>query len=317
MSLLSSPPRAVLFDLDGTLIDSLPDLVAAVNRMLAGWDRAPLSAEAVKALVGGGAAILVEQAFLTTGGPVDLPVEDLLRRFMADYEPRSAESTRPWPAVIETLTRLKDSGLALAVCTNKPSGATKVVLAKLGLAHFFDAVVGANDTPALKPDPIHIQVILDSLGVTADQAVMVGDSYNDIAAARAAGVPTVAVSFGYAHGPVAELGANRIIDDYRELPALLGLDRPPTGLADLQPAFAREMAHDRTVLRDLLAGDDRAALSDHVHAMRGKCAMFGQPDLADQLGCLEEETLRAGPEELERLAGPVFARLERLASETS
>lgn len=316
MSLLSSPPRAVLFDLDGTLIDSLPDLVAAVNRMLAAWDRGPLSAEAVKALVGGGAAILVEQAFLTTGGPVDLPVPELLRRFMADYEPRSAESTRPWPAVVETLTRLKEAGLALAVCTNKPSGATRVVLAKLGLAEFFDVVIGANDTPALKPDPIHIQVILDHLGVAADQAVMVGDSYNDIAAARAAGVATVAVSFGYAHGPVTELGATRIIDDYRELPALLGIEAAPCGLADLQPAFAREMARDGALLRDLLRGGDGAALADHVHAMRGKCAMFGQDDLADRLGELEQAVPEAAPRELDRLAAPVFDRLERLTSET-
>jgi len=312
MTLFSSPPRAVLFDLDGTLIDSLPDLVAAVNRMLAAWGRAPLSADAVKALVGGGAAILVEQAFLTTGGPVDLPVDELLRRFLADYEPRSAESTRPWPAVIETLTRLKESGLALAVCTNKPSGATTVVLAKLGLAHFFDVVVGADDTPALKPDPIHIQVILDRLGVTADQAAMVGDSYNDIAAARAARVPTVAVSFGYAHGPVVELGADWIIDDYRELPSVLGLDQPPPELAGMKPAFIREMADDRALLRRLLAETDRDALLEHVHAMRGKCAMFGESSLADLLGRLEQ----AAPDELNRLAAPVFARLEWLAPET-
>jgi phosphoglycolate phosphatase len=311
MSLLTSPPRAVLFDLDGTLIDSLPDLVAAVNRMLAAWDRAPLSPDAVKALVGGGAAILVEQAFLTTGGPVALPVEELLRRFLADYEPRSAELTRPWPAVIETLTLLKEAGLALAVCTNKPSGATRVVLAKLGLADFFDVVVGADETPALKPDPVHIQVILDRLGVSADQAAMVGDSYNDIAAARAAGVPTIAVSFGYAHGPVAELGADWIIDDYRDLPSVLGLIPSPPELADLKPAFIREMAADRAVLRQLLAGPDRDALNEHVHGMRGKCAMFGEPILADLLGRLEQ----GAPEELDRLAQPVFTRLGWLAPE--
>jgi len=316
MSRLPSPPLAVLFDLDGTLIDSLPDLVAAVNRMLKQWDRPSLSPDAVKALVGGGAAILVERAFQTTGGPVGLPVEELLRRFMADYEPRAAESTRPWPAVVETLGRLKDAGLALAVCTNKPSGATAVVLSKLGLAPFFDVVVGADDTPVLKPDPTHIRVILDRMGVTADQAVMVGDSYNDIAAARAAGVATVAVSFGYAHGPVAELGADLIIDDYRDLPSALGLDLPPPELADLKPAFAREMAQDRARLRVLLEGGNPAALTEHVHAMRGKCAMFGQPTLADLLGALEQGTPQASSEELGRLAAPIFLRLERLVPET-
>ncbi|CCG42375.1 phosphoglycolate phosphatase [Magnetospirillum molischianum] len=316
MSLTPSSPRAVLFDLDGTLIDSLPDLVAAVNRMLAEWDRPALSAEAVKALVGGGAAILVERAFMTTGGPVTVEVGELLRRFMADYEPRSAESTRPWPAVIETLTRLKEAGLLLAVCTNKPSGATAVVLSKLGLAPFFDVVVGADDTPVLKPDPTHIHVILDRLGVTAAQAVMVGDSFNDIAAARAAGVPTVAVSFGYAHGPVAELGADRIIDDYRELPSVLGLDLPPPELVGMVSSFAREMAADRTRLRELLHDSNRAALLDHVHAMRGKCSMFGESSLADRLGQLEQDVLEATTNELDQLVAPIFERLEWLVPET-
>jgi phosphoglycolate phosphatase len=313
MSPIASRPRAVLFDLDGTLIDSLPDLTAAVNRMLESWDRPSLSAEAVKALVGGGAETLVAGIFLETGGPVEASIPDLLARFMADYEPRSAESTRPWPGVIEVLARLKKLGIALAVCTNKPSRATAEVLDKLDLARFFDVVVGADDTPALKPDPVHVRVILDRLGLSETQAVMVGDSLNDIAAAKAAGVATVAVSFGYAHGPVADLGADLIIDDYHDLPKALGLDGPPPELAAMWPAFAAEMERDRRQLGILLDAGERGALTDHVHAMRGKCSMFGEAILAERLARLEERAANASTDEIAALALPILARLDRLA----
>lgn len=213
--------KAVLFDLDGTLIHSLPDLVAAVNRLLAGEGRAPLEAEAVKAMVGDGADALVERAFAASGGLPGPDVTPFLKRFLADYEPRSAETTLPWPGVRETLAELKEKGLALAVCTNKPSKATAEVLASLDLADFFDHVVGADDTPALKPDPAHITVILEYLGVSAAEAVMVGDSRNDVLAARRAGVRSIVLSFGYAHGPVVELDADMIIHNFRDLPAAL------------------------------------------------------------------------------------------------
>ncbi len=213
--------RAVLFDLDGTLIHSLPDLVAAVNRLLASEGRPPLGAETVKAAVGDGAGALVERVFAPSGGLPGPEVEPYLARFMADYEPRSTETTRAWPGVVETLAGLKDRGLALAVCTNKPSRATAEVLDRLDLARFFDLVVGADDAPAIKPDPAHVSVILDRLGVAAGAAAMVGDSRNDIVSARLAGVRSVALSFGYAHGPVEDLGADLVIDDFRDLPEAL------------------------------------------------------------------------------------------------
>ncbi|MBI2236459.1 MAG: phosphoglycolate phosphatase [Magnetospirillum sp.] len=221
---------AVVFDLDGTLIDSLPDLAAAVNRLLAEEGRPPLSADEVKVMVGDGAGTLVERAFAARGGLPGPEVAPYLARFLADYEPRAAELTRPWPGVIETLERLKADGLSLAVCTNKPSRATDEVLAALGLTRFFDVVVGGDDVRSLKPDPAHVRVTLDRLGVTAAEAAMIGDSVNDVLAATAAGVPSVVVSFGYCRGPAAELGADLVIDDFRELPqALTALVRPPVG----------------------------------------------------------------------------------------
>ncbi|CAA7618237.1 Phosphoglycolate phosphatase [Candidatus Terasakiella magnetica] len=218
---MSSGLKAVLFDLDGTLIHSLPDLAAAVNRLLASERRAPLSDDAVKAMVGDGAHTLVERAFSARGGLPGSDVRPYLARFLDDYEARSVETTVPWPGVPQTLAYLKADGLRLAVCTNKPSKATADILQALNLSHFFDLVVGADDTPALKPDPVHVTVILERLGVTAEQAVMVGDSANDILSAKAAGVRTIALSFGYAHGPVEDLGADVILDGYSELPLAL------------------------------------------------------------------------------------------------
>jgi phosphoglycolate phosphatase len=218
---MSSGLRAVLFDLDGTLIHSLPDLVAAVNRLLAREGRPALDADTVKAMVGDGADALVSRAFAATGGLPGPDVAPYLAAFLADYEPRSAETTRPWPGVLETLEALKADGLALAVCTNKPSKATAEVLDSLDLARFFDVVVGADDTPALKPDPAHVTVILERLGISPSQAVMVGDSRNDVLSAQRAGVKTIVLSFGYAHGPVAELGADFIIDHFCDLSAVL------------------------------------------------------------------------------------------------
>nr|WP_068432760.1 phosphoglycolate phosphatase [Magnetospirillum sp. XM-1]CUW38974.1 Phosphoglycolate phosphatase\ len=213
--------QAVLFDLDGTLIHSLPDLVAAVNRLLASEGRKALDDRTVMSFVGDGAGTLVTRVFTATGGMPGPDVEPYLKRFLADYEPRSTENTVPWPGVPETLAELKAAGLRLAVCTNKPSRATAEILAALDLGRWFDLVVGADDAPSIKPDPAHVTCILDRLGVPAGAAVMVGDSTNDIVSAKRAGVRSVALSFGYCHGPVADLGADWVVDDFRELSRLL------------------------------------------------------------------------------------------------
>jgi len=302
----------VLFDLDGTLIDSLPDLTAAVNRMLAVWQRPPLPAEAVKSMVGDGAISLVERAFLASGGPVAASWDSLLERFLADYGPRAAETTRAWPGVEGALARLQAAGLRLAICTNKPADATRAVLDQLDLARFFDLVVSADDAPALKPDPAHVRVCLDRLGVSAGEAVMVGDSENDFAAAQAAGVATVAVSFGYARGPLDSLGPDRVIDHFHALAATLGIDPVPPELAGLAAAFAREMEADRAGLVALCAAGDRDAVAEQLHATRGKCAMFGQTALAEALYRIERalagRPLAATAQAIEALlAGPAAA----------
>ena len=217
---MRSPLKAVLFDLDGTLIDSLPDIAAALNRLLGAHDRQPLSEAEIRPMIGDGADVLVERAFAARNG-LPGPVAPLLAQFLAEYEPRSAEATRPFPGVVETLAALSALGLTLAVCTNKPSGATHEVLAALGLAKFFNVVIGSDDAPALKPDPRHVIAVLERLGVPASEAVMVGDSINDIDAAHGACLAAVAVSFGYTRIPPHQLGAEKVIDRFEDLPGAL------------------------------------------------------------------------------------------------
>lgn len=172
-------------------------------------------------MIGDGAAKLVERGFAATGGlPATLP--SLVERFLAIYEPNIAESSRPFPGVVKTLERLKAAGLRLGVCTNKPDEATRRLLAALDLSRHFTAVSG-GDVPARKPDARHLLGVVRDLKATPSRSLMVGDSPNDVAAARNAGVPVVVVSFGYTTIPAAQLGADALIDDFSALPGILGV----------------------------------------------------------------------------------------------
>lgn len=217
--------RAVIFDLDGTLIHSLPDLTAAINKTLVEHDRIPLSEAELGPMVGDGAHTLVERAFTARGGLPGPKVAPYLARFLEHYESNATVLTRPFPHVVETLARLKAKGIVLAVCTNKPTAATHHILAALGLDEYFAVVVGGDDVPALKPNPVHLHAVLDRLGINHDEAVMVGDSINDVLAAKGAGVLCIAVSFGYARTSVHELGADLVVDDFRVIAdAVVGRD---------------------------------------------------------------------------------------------
>lgn len=218
---MTSHIQAVVFDLDGTLIDSLPDLAAAVNHMLGEEGRAALGDDDIKPMIGDGAATLVQRAFDARGGLPGPGVAPYLQRFLDHYEPRSAELTRPWQGVPETLTALKARGLKLGVCTNKPTKATHDILRVLQLSHFFDVVVGGDDVPAIKPDPAHVHAVLDKLGALPSAAVMVGDSINDVLAGKAAGLAVIAMSFGYSRIPPMDLGADAVIDRFADLPAAM------------------------------------------------------------------------------------------------
>ena len=216
------PEKALLIDLDGTLVHSLPDLAAALNRLLAELAREPLSETEVGNMVGDGVARLVERAFAARKGPpIREPLPGLVGRFVAIYEGGLTELTRPYPGVPATLRKLAAEGWRLAVCTNKPEAPSRTILSDLGLIELIDAVAGGDTYPVRKPDPGHLLETLALLGVPATRAVMLGDGRNDLLAARAAGLPAILVSFGYSKVPVQELGADAVIDDFTDLPAVL------------------------------------------------------------------------------------------------
>jgi phosphoglycolate phosphatase len=216
---------AILFDLDGTLVDTAPDLHDALNAALAAQGRAGVSAASVRMMVGDGARKLVERGLAATGAMTDAAVEAGTAHFLQHYAANLSRLSRPFPGVVETLAELKGGGCHLAVCTNKLARFSERLLEDLGLARYFDAVVGGDSLSARKPDPGHITGTLARLGVGPESAAMVGDSANDVLAARGAGVPVIVVSFGYTRTPPGELGADALIDHFAELPAAIaGLD---------------------------------------------------------------------------------------------
>jgi phosphoglycolate phosphatase len=214
--------KAVVSDLDGTLIDSAEDLRVALNRLLAEEGLRPLALAEVVPMIGDGAAKLVERALAAAGGGSStgaLP-DHLTRRFLAHYEPHAAERTRAIPGAAEALMALAAQGLALAICTNKPEQATRRVLAALDLERHFAAVVGGDSVRGRpKPDPAMVLAVVDRLGVAPREAVMVGDAPNDVLAARAAGLPVLLRKGGYSPVPAEDLGADGVFEDFAELAA--------------------------------------------------------------------------------------------------
>jgi phosphoglycolate phosphatase len=210
--------NVLIFDLDGTLIDSAPDLHRSLNAVLAEQGRAAVPLAGIRAMVGDGAAKLVERGFADTGAAVEpAALAGLVQRFLLHYSAGRHALTTAFPGVAETLTTLQQRGCRLGVCTNKPYAPTMEILALLGLSGFFGAVTGGDSLPVRKPDPGHLLGTLDLLGAAAEQALMIGDSINDVAVARAAGVPAVVVRYGYTRTPVEELGADAIIERFDEL----------------------------------------------------------------------------------------------------
>lgn len=192
--------RAVLFDLDGTLVDSAPDLTVAANKMLSALGYPPVNCSQVKGWVGDGVGSLVRRALTTILG--DVPAESLIEQSYVLFQRYYAESVYQdstlYPGVHETLQTLKSSGLALACVTNKPSRFTKLLLEKSGLTGFFGAVVSGDDLSLKKPDPAPLEFAAEQLGVPLTACVLVGDSTNDIRAAGAAGIPVLWATYGYA-----------------------------------------------------------------------------------------------------------------------
>lgn len=209
--------RLAVFDLDGTLVDSAPDLLAALNRLARARDLPGFSRSEVTAMIGDGARMLVTRALAARGQPFD---EAALDAFMTDYEANAAVETRPFPGIPQALDALQAEGWRLAICTNKPVAAARELLGALGLMDRLAALGGGDSFAVRKPDPGHLAATIAAAGGAARGAVMVGDHRNDIAAARGAGVPCVFVGWGY--GPLAMADGAPVVARPEALPAELG-----------------------------------------------------------------------------------------------
>ena len=214
------PFQALVFDLDGTLIDSAPDMTRVLNRTLAEFGRPALTEAQVRTMVGDGSAMLVRQAFAATGAPLEgEAVQPVLSHYLDTYYD-DAEPPVLYAGVAETLAALAGRGVRMGLCTNEPERVTRKLLGMLELEGLFDAVAGGDTLPVKKPDGRHLTWVLERLDATGQpvRAAMIGDNANDVKAARSAGVPVVAMSYGYPRMPVEELGADLILDRFADLP---------------------------------------------------------------------------------------------------
>ena len=209
---------SLLFDLDGTIIDSAPDVCASVNRVLKTMDRPSVSVTDTKMLVGTGARTLVEKTLEMTGAPgSEEDIDFLLEGFLNSYRQNPSEHTVIFPGAREALERYTDAGIKLGICTNKPEVTCFPVLQALDLKRYFPTVICGDTLEFRKPDPRHIFHTLDAMGADKNSAAVIGDSEADIKAANNAGLPSVLVTFGYCHEPFESLNANALIDHFDQL----------------------------------------------------------------------------------------------------
>lgn len=213
-------PALVVFDLDGTLIDSAPDMHRAVNLMLADLGCPPLSLPEIRTMVGDGASALIARA-LAARQCVTADPTKALAQFLEHYEANPTACTPTFPGVPETLERLQAFGLTLAICTNKPTRLTHMILERLGINRFFVRVIAGDTLPFRKPDPRALIEVLNVFGTPPAAALMVGDSEVDAATAHAANVPFILMTYGYHRGPIDGISSIATLDHFAELATLL------------------------------------------------------------------------------------------------
>ena len=215
----------IVFDLDGTLVDTAPDLVAALNYVLQreGLPLVPMAS--ARSMIGAGARKLIERGLELDGRTMSTrEIDRLTDDFITYYTDHIADSSRPFESLHDSLDQLSAEGFRFAVCTNKLEGLSKLLLEKLEMTSRFNAICGADTFGAAKPDPAILRQTIARAGGEVSSSIMVGDSGPDIGVARRAGVPVIGVTFGYTDVPVAELKPDRIVSHMRELPgAVAGL----------------------------------------------------------------------------------------------
>ncbi|MCC7250387.1 HAD-IA family hydrolase [Hyphomicrobium sp.] len=212
----------LVFDLDGTLVDSLPDLVAATNHALSDLSLPLVPAETLRRTVGFGARRMIVEGLNQTGLTLPEPdLDRLLARFLAYYEPNIARETRPFEGAVAALEDFRAAGARLAICTNKRLSLAEHLLKELAIDGLFDAVAGRDSFPVYKPHPDHVRGAVRMAGGDLTSAVMIGDTGIDIAAARAADIPVVGCAFGYSEAPIETLKPDAVISHFRELDAAI------------------------------------------------------------------------------------------------
>jgi phosphoglycolate phosphatase len=218
----------VVFDLDGTLVDTAPDLIETLNVVFTRDGLPPVDYAAARNMIGGGAYRMIESALRFEGRVLaDGVVDRMFADFIAYYAAHIADRSQPFPGLDAALDRLAERGCRFAVCTNKLEGLSRLLLEALGLTRRFAAICGQDTFGMQKPDPEILRRTIQAAGGTLQRAVMVGDSGIDIATARAAGVPIVAVDFGYSEAPIRDLHSDRLISHFNELAdAVFALARP-------------------------------------------------------------------------------------------
>jgi phosphoglycolate phosphatase len=221
--------EVLIFDLDGTLIDSVPDLALSINQMLKALNMATFSTDVIRGWVGNGAEVLTKRAL---SGSINispdlnsLEVENALSMFLGFYEQNVCVDTKLYPNVKDSLEALHSNNYRLMIVTNKPEQFVRPILEKLGLSHLFEIVVGGDSLPKRKPDPMQLEYVCETLAVNASKCLMIGDSKHDIFAATAANMESIGLTYGYNHGEnINSHGANLVLDDFADIIKALGHD---------------------------------------------------------------------------------------------
>ena len=217
-------PQAIVWDLDGTLIDSAPDLCRALNAVLVESNCEALAVESVRTMIGNGVAKLVERGFNAAGrNPTDEELDAIVLKFMSHYSADPTAHTRMYPGVAEALETLAAASVKQGLCTNKPEAVTRLILQQLGIDQYFLAVVGGDTTYARKPDPEPLRYCIDAMGATASDTVMIGDSAVDAGTARSLRVSIGLVAHGYRDTDVANIKADFLIEDIASVPNALAV----------------------------------------------------------------------------------------------
>lgn len=218
-TMTSIPFDIVGFDLDGTLLDTSGDLAAAVNYAIAKIDRRPFPVEEIRPFVGKGARVMLERALSASGGYDEDVLAQTLPVLLDYYEQNLAIHSVPYPGLVEAMDGLASAGVKLAICTNKAERFTIPLMHQIGLSDRFASIIGGDTVGVAKPDPAPIHAMIERAG--GGRTIFLGDTINDIAGARNAGIPSIAVSFGFLDGPVELLGADAVIHHFDELVPLL------------------------------------------------------------------------------------------------